>query len=179
MSSNVPPPASNPQDDPIRYLWGRIRALGRKVEEEVYDFTEEDAEREEEPRGRNTLIALINAFFTLWKASQANAAERTLGVAGFAGLLWLVVVDRGLGFRRPLFRIVAWAFVIIWFVPGVIAATWMLFANLGSENLRRIRTWPLLVIFAAGGLIGFRGVFSELTRRRLTPLPRDEKIDDS
>jgi len=87
-------------EDPIRSVWNRIRALGRKVEEEVYDFTEEDIEREEEPRGRNTVIALLNAFLTMWKASQANVGERTLGVAGFAGLLWLIVGDRGLGIRR-------------------------------------------------------------------------------
>src|SRR3990172_3253885 len=55
--------------DPIRDLWNRIRGLGRKVEEEVYEFTEED-ELEEEPRGRNTIIALINAFLTMWKATQ-------------------------------------------------------------------------------------------------------------
>ncbi|HET9476134.1 MAG TPA: hypothetical protein VFP63_01460, partial [Dehalococcoidia bacterium] len=77
-------------DDPIRAIWDRVRALGRKVEEEVYDFTEEDAEKEDEPRGRNTLIALLNAFLTMWKASQANIGERTLGVAGFGGLLWLI-----------------------------------------------------------------------------------------
>ncbi len=58
MASNRQPAASSAQTDPIRYIWNRIRALGRKVEEEVYDFTEEDAESEREARGRNTLIAL-------------------------------------------------------------------------------------------------------------------------
>src|SRR3972149_9881233 len=91
--------------DPIRDIWSRIRGLGRKVEEELYDFTEEDTEREEEPRGRNTLIALLNAFLTLWKASQANVAERTLGMLGFGGLLWLIVGDRGLGIRRSPLRL--------------------------------------------------------------------------
>lgn len=155
--------------DPIRDIWDRVRALGRKVEEEVYDFTEEDMEREEEPRGRNTLIALLNAFLTMWKASQANVGERTLGVAGFAGLIWLVVGDRGLGIRRSWLRVPAITFAAIWFVPGSIAAAWTLFGNLGAENLKRARTWPLMLVFALTGLIGFRGVFSELAHRRLRP----------
>lgn len=155
--------------DPIRNIWDRVRALGRKVEEEVYDFTEEDMEREEEPRGRNTLIALLNAFLTMWKASQANVGERTLGVAGFAGLIWLVVGDRGLGIRRSWLRVPAITFAAIWFVPGSIAAAWTLFGNLGAENLKRARTWPLMLVFALTGLIGFRGVFSELAHRRLRP----------
>ena len=160
---------------PTTGLWNRLRGIGRKVEEELYDFTEEDAEREEEPRGRNTVIALLNAFLTMWKASQANAAERTLGILGFVGLLWFVVVDRGLGFRKWFLGIPAATFAIIWFVPGIIAATWTLTVNLGVENLRRIRTWPLILVFALTGLIGFRGVFSELARRRLRPLPKSKK----
>lgn len=159
-------------DDPIRAIWNRVRALGRKVEEEVYDFTEEDAEKEDEPRGRNTLIALLNAFLTMWKASQANIGERTLGVAGFGGLLWLIVGDRGLGIRRSWLRIPAITFAAIWFVPGIIAAGWTLVGNLGAENMKRIRTWPLIGVFALTGLIGFRGVFSELAHRRLRPPPR-------
>ena len=59
-----------------RDLWSRLRSLGRRVEEEIYDFTEEDAEREEEPRGRNTLVALLNGFFTMWRATQASSAEQ-------------------------------------------------------------------------------------------------------
>lgn len=157
-------------DDPIRDLWNRVRGLGRKVEEELYDFSEED-EREEEPTGRNTLVALLNAFLTLWKASEANVVERTLGILGFGSLLWLIVGDRGLGVRRPPLRIAASALAVLWFVPGVIAATWTLFANLGVGNLRRIRTWPLLLVFAAGGLITFRAVFTDLARRRPRPLP--------
>src|SRR3972149_1733921 len=145
-------------NDPIRDLWDRIRSLGRKVEEEGYEFTEEE-EDEEEPRGRTTLIALINAFLTLWKASEATVAERTLGILGFAGLLWLIVGDRGLGIRRAPLRIVASTFAALWFVPGVIAAVWTFTVNMGVVNLRRIRTWPLMFVFAMGGLIGFRGVF--------------------
>ena len=157
-------------DDPIREIWNRIRGLGRKVEEEIYDFTEEDSEREEEPRGRNTLIALINAFLTIWKSNNASIAERTLGVAGFGGLLWLIVADRGLGWRRWQLGLPAATFAVIWFVPGFIAAVWTLCVNLGVGNLRRIRTWPLVTVFGLSGLIGFRGVFSDLARRRIRPL---------
>ena len=161
-------------NDPIRDLWNRIRGLGRKVEEEVYEFTEED-EIEEEPRGRNTLIALINAFLTMWKASQANVVERTMGVLGFGGLLWLIVGDRGLGVRKPPLRIAAGTFAALWFVPGLIAAVWTLAVNLGAGNLRRLRTWPLLLVFAMGGLISFRGVFTDLAaqhpRRAVRPGP--------
>ena len=162
----------DPQPNPVRDLWNRIRGIGRKVEEELYDFTEEDAEREEEPRGRNTLIALLNAFLTMWKASSANVAERTLGVAGFAGLLWLLIADRGLGFRRWWLGLPAATFAAIWFVPGVIAGTWTMWANLGVENLKRVRTWPLFLVFIASGLISFRGVFSELANKRIRPVKR-------
>src|SRR3972149_708054 len=129
--------------DPVRDLWSRVRGIGRKVEEGLYDFTEEDAEREEEPRGRNTVIALINAFLTMWKASQANAAERTLGMAGFGGLLWLIVGDPGPGRGPWWLGLPAATFAVIWFVPGLIASAWTLWVNLGAENLRRWRTWPL------------------------------------
>jgi hypothetical protein len=158
--------------DPVRVIWARLRRLGSKVEEEIYDFTEEDAQREEEPRGRNTLIALLNAFLTVWKASQANAAERTLGVLGFGGLLWLVIGDRGFGFKRAWLRAPAVTFAAIWFVPGVIATIWTLWFNLGAGNLRRLRAWPLIIVFALTGLIGFRGVFSELAHRRIRPRRR-------
>ncbi len=160
-----------PPNDPVRDVWNRLRGLGRVVEEELYDFSEED-ELEEEPRGRNTLIALLNAFLTMWKASQANVAERTLGILGFGSLLWLIVGDRGLGARRSPLRLAATTFALIWFVPGLIAAAWTLGVNLGVENLRRARTWPLLLVFATGGLITFRAVFSDLARRRLRPLPQ-------
>jgi hypothetical protein len=158
--------------DPIRGLWNRLRSLGRKVEEEVYEFTEEE-EHEEEPRGRNTVIALINAFLTLWKASQATVAERTLGILGFAGLLWLIVGDRGLGIRKSPLRIAASTFAALWFVPGIIAAVWTFTVNMGVVNLRRIRTWPLMLVFAMGGLIGFRGVFTDLAAQhpRRNPPP--------
>ncbi len=157
--------------DPIRDLWNRLRGLGRKVEEEIYDFTEEE-ELEEEPRGRNTLIVLINGFFTIWKASQGTIAERTFGVLGFAGLLWLIVGDRGLGVGRAPLRIAAGTFAALWFVPGLIAASWMLTVNMGLVNLRRIRTWPLMLVFAMGGLISFRAVFADLAAQHPRRIPR-------
>ncbi len=156
--------------DPIRDVWNRVRGLGRKVEEEIYDFTEE--EEHEEPRGRNTLMVLINGFFTIWKASQGTIAERTFGMLGFAGLLWLIVGDRGLGVRRSTLRIVAVTFAALWFVPGLIAASWMLTVNMGLVNLRRIRTWPLMLVFAMGGLISFRGVFADLAAQHPRRIPR-------
>src|SRR3972149_2497560 len=119
--------------DPIGDLWNRVRGLGRKVEEEVYDFTEEE-ESEEEPRGRNTLIALINAFMTMGKASQATVAERTFGMLGFGGLLWLIVGDRGMGVRRSPLRVAASTFAVLWFVPGLVAAVWPLAATPGAGN---------------------------------------------
>jgi hypothetical protein len=158
-----------------RDIWSRIRGLGRRVEEEIYDFTEEDAESDAEPRGRNTLIALLNSFLTMWKASQASTAERTLGSLAGLSVLWLVVVDRGLGFKRTWLRIPAATFAIIWLVPGLIAAVWTVSANLGVENMRRIRSWPLTLVFAATGLIAFRAVFSELARREIRPLPKREE----
>ncbi len=161
--------------DPVRDLWNGVRGLGQKVEEELYDFSEED-ELEVEPRGRNTLIALLNAFLTMWKASQANVVERSFGVLGFAGLLWLVVGDRGLGVRRWPLRIAASTFAALWFVPGLIAAVWTFTVNMGVGNLRRLRTWPLMLVFAMGGLISFRAVFSDLAaqRPRRVPPPEDE-----
>jgi hypothetical protein len=165
------------RDGTPRDLWNRLRNLGRRVEEEIYDFTEEDAEREEEPRGRNTLIALLNGFLTMWKATQASSAERTLGSLAGISVVWLVVVDRGFGFKRTWARIPAATFAAIWFVPGLIAAAWTVFANLGVENMRRIRSWPLTLTFAASGLIAFRAVFSELARRELRPI-RSRREDD-
>jgi len=164
--------------DPVRDLWNQVRGLGRKVEEELYEFSEEE-EAEEEPRGRNTLITLINLFMTMWKASQATVAERTLGLLGFGGLLWLIVGDRGLGARRPPLRIAASTFAVLWFVPGIVAAVWTFTVNLGVGNLRRIRTWPLLLVFALGGLISFRAVFADLAAqrpRRVGP-PDDEDAE--
>src|SRR5256885_1920063 len=110
-----------PPDKPIRDLWSRIRGLGRVVEDELYDFTEEDAEREDEPRGRNTLVALLNGFLTMWKATNANVAERTLGMAGFPGLLWFTIFDPGLRGRGRDFGVAPAPVAPAGFRPGAIA----------------------------------------------------------
>lgn len=154
--------------DPIRDTWDRIRGIGRRVEEELYDFSEEE-EREEEPRGRNTLVALLNAFMTLWKAKEANVVERVLGLLGAGGLLWLIAGDRGVGVRKAPPRILATTFAVVWFLPGLIAALWTLINNLGLENLRHWRTYPLLLVLTVGGLISFRAVFGDLTRGHRYP----------
>ncbi len=93
---------------------------------------------------------------------------------GFGGLIWLVIADRGLGVRRPPLRIVAATFAALWFVPGIIAAVWTFTVNIGGVNLRRIRTWPLMMVFALGGLISFRAVFADLAAQhpRRIPKPR-------
>src|SRR2546428_731691 len=124
------------RDSAIRDLWSRIRGLGRVVEDELYDFTEEDAEREDEPRGRNTLVALLNGFLTMWKATNANVTERTLGVAGFAGLIWFTVFDPGLGRRRSYLGLPGAPFATVWFLAGPVPATSTLFVKLGVRNRR-------------------------------------------
>ncbi len=154
--------------DPPRDFWNRLRGLGRRVEEELYDFSEEE-EREEEPRGRNALVALLNMFMTLWKSQEANVVERILGLLGGASLIWLIAGDRGMEVKKAPLRIAASTFAVLWFLPGLIAALWTLVRNLGLENLRHWRTLPLLLIVTAGGLISFRAVFSELTRPHRYP----------
>jgi len=153
----------------IRDFWDRLRRLGRKVEEELYDFSEE--EEREEPRGRNTLVALLNTFMTLWKANEANVVERILGLLGAGGLLWIFIGDRGAGVRKAPPRILATTFAAVWFLPGLIAALWTLIGNLGLKNLGNWRIYPLLLVFTAGGLISFRAVFGDLTRTHRYPPP--------
>ena len=140
-------------------LWSHLRRLGTKVEDEIFDFTEEDVE--EEVRGRNTLVALLNAFLILWKANTATSVERVLGLGGLVSLLWLVFIDRGVGFKRGPFRLLAITFAALWFIPGLIASLATV-RNLGFDNLKRPRMWPLMLVFAAGGLISFRAVFGEV-----------------
>src|SRR2546422_11503359 len=136
------------RDSAIRDLWSRIRGLGRVVEDELYDFTEEDAEREDEPRGRNTLVALLNGFLTMWKATNANVAERTLGLAGFAGLIWFTIFDRGLGWRRWYLGVPGPTLETVWFVLGLIASAWTRWWDVSVGHVRGIHHWPLLVAFA-------------------------------
>src|SRR5256885_7486952 len=125
-----------PPDKPIRDLWSRIRGLGRVVEDELYDFTEEDAEREDEPRGRNTLVALLNGFLTMWKATNANVAERTLGMAGFAGLIWFTLLHPRLGWRRWDFGVPPPPVAVLWVLPGLLAPTPTLRGHPGPRQPR-------------------------------------------
>ena len=60
------------------------------------------------------------------------------------------------------------------YTAGDRATVWTLAANLGVGNLRRIRTWPLLLVFAMGGLISFRAVFTDLAAQRPRRVPRPE-----
>lgn len=143
-------------------LWSRLRRLGTKVEDEIFEFTEEEIE--DEARGRNTLMALLNTFLILWKASSATPWERVLGLLGLGSMFWLLVVDRGIGFKRGPFRPLAATFAVLWFVPGLIASLATV-RNLGFENLKRPRMWPLALVFAAGGLISFRAVFGDVAQR--------------
>jgi hypothetical protein len=153
-------------------LWSRIRRLGTKVEDEIFDFTEEDVE--EEARGRNSLVALLNAFLILWKANTATPLERVLGLAGMVSAVWIIFVDRGIGFKGGPLRALATTFAVLWFIPGLIASLATVY-NLGFDNLKRPRMWPLMLVFAAGGLISFRAVFGEVADQGKTATRRPRK----
>lgn len=146
-------------------LWQRLRRLGTRVEDNLFELTEEE-ERQEEPPGRSSLVVLLNAFLSLWKATEANVVERVLGLAGLGSALWLLIGEWGLGVRRTPLALLARTLASVWLVPGFIASL-AAARNLGWENLRRPRLWPILLIFVLGGLISFRAVFGELTRPRL------------
>jgi hypothetical protein len=139
----------------------RLRRVGTKVEDELYEWA--DQEEEEEPV-RGTLFTSLQGFLTLWKTTEATVYERVLGLLGFAGLLWLLVGDLGLGIRHRLLRGVAAAFAAVWFIPGLIAAVATLVYSLGLVHAKQWRTYPILLAFAAGGLITFRAVFGEIAR---------------
>ncbi len=151
----------------LKGVWQRLRRLGTKVEDELFELTEEE-ERQEEPPGRNTLVVLLNSFLTLWKANEANVAERVLGLLGLASALWLLVGEAGMGIRRTPLRLAARTFAALWFLPGLLAAVASL-RNIGWESLGRPRLWPLLLIVVCGGLISFRAVFGELAQPRMRP----------
>ncbi|HXG42953.1 MAG TPA: hypothetical protein VNL95_09565 [Dehalococcoidia bacterium] len=151
----------------MRGIWQRLRRLGTRVEDELFELTEEE-ERQEEPPGRNTLVVLLNSFLTLWKANEANVAERVLGLLGLASALWLLVGEAGMGIRRTPLGLASRTFAALWFLPGLAAAAASL-RNIGWESLGRPRLWPLLFIVVCGGLISFRAVFGELARPRLRP----------
>jgi hypothetical protein len=145
----------------FKQAFDRLRTVGTKVEDELYEWA--DQEEEEEPV-RGTLFTSLQGFLTLWKTTEATVYERVLGLLGFAGLLWLLVGDLGLGIRHRLLRGVAAAFAAVWFIPGLIAAVATLVYSLGLVHAKQWRTYPILLAFAAGGLITFRAVFGEIAR---------------
>ncbi|HJX61608.1 MAG TPA: hypothetical protein VJ578_03465, partial [Dehalococcoidia bacterium] len=75
----------------FRRLFMRLRRIGRKVEDELYDWADEESGRESPTRA--TLLTGFQGFLTLWKASEAGVVERVLGLGGFAGLAWFLTGD--------------------------------------------------------------------------------------
>lgn len=43
---------------------------------------------------------------------------------------------------------------------------------MGVGNLRRIRLWPMMVVFGMGGLISFRAVFADLAAQHPRRIPK-------
>jgi hypothetical protein len=142
----------------------RLRRIGRKVEDELYDWADEESGREGPTRA--TLLTSFQGFLTLWKTSEATVYERVLGLAGFAGLAWFLAGDLVFGVKHRLLRLAAGFFAALWFIPGLIAAVATLLYSLGPENLKNWRTYPIMVAFASGGLIAFRAVFGELAEQQ-------------
>jgi len=142
----------------------RLRRIGRKVEDELFDWADEEGGREGPTRA--TLLTAFQGFLTLWKTSEATVYERVVGLAGFAGLTWFVAGDLVFGVKHRLLRLVAGFFAALWFVPGLIAAVATVLWGLGPENLKNWRTYPIMLAFTAGGLIAFRAVFGELAEKQ-------------
>jgi len=148
----------------------RLRKMGTKVEDELYEWADQEEEEEEPVRG--TLFTSLQGFLTLWKTSEATVYERVLGLLGFGGLIWLLIGDLGFGIRHRLVRAVAAAFAAVWFIPGLIAAVATLVYSLGLVHAKNWRTYPVFLAFAAGGLITFRAVFGEVGREQAKLLRR-------
>jgi len=138
----------------------KLRKMGTEVEDELYEWADQEEEEEEPVRG--TLFTSLQGFLTLWKTSEATVYERVLGLLGFGGLLWLLTGDLIFGIRPRLVRGVAAAFAAVWFIPGLIAAVATLVYGLGLVHAKQWRTYPVFLAFAAGGLITFRAVFGEI-----------------
>jgi len=151
----------------------RLRSVGTKVEDELYEWADQEEEEEEPVRG--TLFTSLQGFLTLWKTSEATVYERVLGLLGFGGLLWLLIGDLIFGIRHRLVRGVAAAFAAVWFIPGLIAAVATLVYSLGLVHAKNWRTYPVFLAFAAGGLITFRAVFGEVGREQAQLLRRGRR----
>jgi len=151
----------------------RLRSVGTKVEDELYEWADQEEEEEEPVRG--TLFTSLQGFLTLWKTSEATVYERVLGLLGFGGLLWLLIGDLIFGIRHRLLRGAAAAFAAVWFIPGLIAAVATLVYSLGLVHAKNWRTYPVFLAFAAGGLITFRAVFGEVGREQAQLLRRGRR----
>jgi hypothetical protein len=151
----------------------RLRKLGTEVEDELYEWADQEEEEEEPVRG--TLFTSLQGFLTLWKASEATVYERVLGLLGFGSLLWLLTGDLIFGIRPRLVRAVAAAFAAVWFIPGLIAAVATFVYSLGLVHAKNWRTYPVFLAFAAGGLITFRAVFGEVGREQAHLLRRGRR----
>jgi hypothetical protein len=157
----------------FKQAFERLRSVGTKVEDELYEWADQEEEEEEPVRG--TLFTSLQGFLTLWKTSEATVYERVLGLLGFGGLLWLLIGDLGFGIRHRLVRGVAAAFAAVWFIPGLIAAVATLVYSLGPVHAKQWRTYPVFLAFAAGGLITFRAVFGEVGREQAKLLRRGRR----
>jgi hypothetical protein len=151
----------------------RLRKMGTEVEDELYEWADQEEEEEEPVRG--TLFTSLQGFLTLWKTSEATVYERVLGLLGFGGLLWLLTGDLIFGIRPRLVRGVGAAFAAVWFIPGLIAAVATLVYSLGLVHAKNWRTYPVFLAFAAGGLITFRAVFGEVGREQAQLLRRGRR----
>jgi len=138
--------------------------MGTKVEDELYEWADQEEEEEEPVRG--TLFTALQGLLTLWKASEATVYERVLGLLGFGGLLWLLTGDLIFGIKHRLVRGAAVILAAVWFIPGLIAAVATLVYSLGLVHAKNWRTYPIFLAFAAGGLITFRAVFGEAAREQ-------------
>jgi hypothetical protein len=148
----------------FKRAFDRLRRVGTKVEDELYELADQEEEEEEPVRG--TLFTALQGLLTMWKASEATVYERVLGLLGFGGLLWLLTGYLIFGVKNKLARGAAAAFAAAWFIPGLIAAVATVVYSLGLVHAKQWRTYPILLAFASGGLITFRAVFGEAAKEQ-------------
>jgi len=148
----------------FKRAFDRLRRVGTKVEDELYELADQEEEEEEPVRG--TLFTALQGLLTLWKANEATVYERMLGLLGFGGLLWLLTGYLIFGVKNKLARRAAAAFAAVWFIPGLIAAVATVVYSLGLVHAKQWRTYPIFLAFASGGLITFRAVFGEAAKEQ-------------
>ena len=154
----------------FKRAFNKLRRIGTEVEDELYEWADEEGD-EEEGTTRGTLLTALQSFLTLWKTSEATVFERVVGLLGFASLLWLITGDLIFGFKNRLLRLATSALAAAWFIPGLIAAAATLVYSLGLVHAKQWRTYPLLLALASSGLIAFRAVFGEVAKEQAR-LPR-------